>query len=99
MVAEILCGPPSPFTNSLTIKLFCSGVLNNILSIFDLHVVYAQGWKQGRRQKNFQGEGARKKTKPKNSIIKPPYAFSVSCMKIQGGGARPLLPTPMVKNR
>jgi len=39
---------------------------------------------QGRRQKNFQGEGAAGKARPKNSTIKPPSTLSVTCMKIQG---------------
>jgi len=40
-----------------------------------------KGYRQGRRQKNFQrGNG---KNKPKNSTIKPLSTVSVSCMKIQ----------------
>jgi len=46
---------------------------------------YTKEETQGCRQKNFQGEPT-EKTKPKNSIIKPPSTLLVLCMKIQRGG-------------
>jgi len=58
---------------------------------------------QGRRQKTFCGrEGQRKKDQKiakktqKNSTIKLLFSISIPCMKIQGRGARPPLPTPML---
>jgi len=49
---------------------------------------------KSRGRKNFPGGGGNgKKTRPKNSTIKPPSTLSVPCIKIQGGGPwPPLLP-------
>jgi len=52
---------------------------------------------QGRRQKNFQGGGPTKMTRPKISSIKSPSTLLVPSMKIQGGRgpSLPPLATPM----
>jgi len=46
---------------------------------------------QLRRQKSFQEGGQRKKTRPKNSTVKPPSTLSVLCM-FHGHGPTELMP-------
>jgi len=54
--------------------------------------------RRGLSAENFPGGSQQKKTRPKNSTIKPPSTLSVSCMNIQGSHAPscPPLPTPVV---